>query len=85
MNFEKEKTYRLTEIAGALVIGDANVSVKDPNAKPLVVATAGRLLTYLDRYFFEREKGTPLREAHDKAMKTAQITIILPPAPKKPA
>lgn len=78
MIFEKEKIYKLIEIEGALVITDTRNNVADVKAQPLIVADAGPLLTYLDRYFFEREKGTPLREAHELAMKTAQITRIIP-------
>lgn len=78
MNFEKGKNYKLVEIAGALVITDTTQNVKDLTARPLVIADAGRLLTYLDRYVYERELGTPLRDAHEQAMKTAQITLVLP-------
>lgn len=78
MNFIKEKNYKLVEIAGALVITDVNQNVKDLTATPLIIADAGRLLTYLDRYFYERELGAPLRDAHEQAMKTAQITLVLP-------
>lgn len=85
MLFKKEKNYKLVELAGALVICDVDQRVKDLTAKPLIVADAGRLLTYLDRYFFEREKGTPFRDAHDLALKTAQITTIIPgPCSAKP-
>lgn len=78
MKFAKAKNYKLVEIAGALIITDTTQNVKDATAKPLIIADAGRLLTYLDRYVYERELGTPLRDAHEQAMKTAQITLVRP-------
>jgi hypothetical protein len=45
---------------------------------PLMIGDAGQVLTYLDRYFFEREKGTAMREAHELALASASITIIRP-------
>lgn len=78
MIFTKGKTYKLVEIRGALVICDRDEKVKGQQAMPLMIGDAGHLLTYLDRYFFEREKGTPVREAHQAALNTAQITIIKP-------
>lgn len=78
MNFTKGKIYKLVELRGALVICDRDEKVKGQQAQPLMIGDAGPLLTYLDRYFFEREKGTELREAHDIALKTAQITIVRP-------
>jgi len=78
MNFTKGRMYRVTETAGALVIHEPNQKVRDLTAKSLIIADAGACLTYLDRYFFEREKGTDRREAHEKALATAQITVIRP-------
>lgn len=83
MRFGKGKNYKLTEIAGALVITDVSVKLTDRTQQPLIVADAGPLLTYMDRFFFEREQGKNLRDAHDAAMKTAQITNVLP-CPGKP-
>lgn len=79
MVFDKEKNYLLVEIDHALVILD-DITAKPPTVshQPLLIADAGTLLTYLDRYFFEREHGATLAEAHDRAMKTAKITKILP-------
>lgn len=77
MNFSKGKSYKLVELKGALVITDSDKNVTDGN--PLIIADAGTLLTYLDRYFFERELGKELRVAHDLAMKTAGITKVRPP------
>lgn len=78
MIFAKGKNYKLTEIGGALVITDVRVKLTDPKQQPLIIADAGPLLTYMDRYFFEREAGKSLRDAHARAMKTAQITNVLP-------
>lgn len=78
MIFTKGKIYKVVELRGALVICDRDEKVKGQQAQPLMVGDAGPVLTYLDRYFFEREKGTPMREAHETALKTAQITIIKP-------
>lgn len=79
MNFIKGQNYKLTETAGALVITASDTTVKDESAKPLCIADAGALLTYLDRYFFERERGTLITDAHDLALRTAQITNIVKP------
>lgn len=88
MNFSKGRMYRVTETAGALVIHEPNQKVRDLTARALIIADAGACLTYLDRYFFEREKGTDRREAHEKALASAQITVIRPQpdiAPKTPS
>lgn len=78
MRFAKGKNYKLIEIDGALIICDGDQHVFHKKQIPLLVADAGPLLTYLDRFFFEREKGTNIRDAHDLAMKTAQVTNLLP-------
>lgn len=79
MRFYKGKNYKLIEFDGGMVITESNQNLKnEPTAKPLIIADAGALLTYLDRYFFEREQGKGLQYAHDKAMNTAQITKIMP-------
>lgn len=76
MIFIKGQNYKLTETMGALVITAADIKVKDPAAKPLCLADAGALLTYLDRYFFEREAGKSMTDAHDLALRTAHIPLV---------
>lgn len=82
MIFAKDKNYKVTEIDRALIISDTWLNIglgsKEHPAQPLMIGGAGPVLTYLDRFFFEREKGADLRTAHDLAMKTAGITAIVP-------
>lgn len=78
MRFAPGKIYKLTEIPGGLVITDFDQKVKDPSARPLVVADAEKLLTYLDRYIFERNKGTDWKDAHHAALHTANVTKVIP-------
>lgn len=80
MIFIKGKNYKLIEFGDGLIITEVQHKLNDPNAKPLIMADAGTLLTYLDRFFFEREGGKSLKDAHDCAMNTAQITTIQVPA-----
>lgn len=79
MKFAKDKNYKLIEFGDGLIITEVQHNLSDKNAKPLIVADAGRLLTYLDRFFYEREDGKSLKDAHDLAMNTAQITAIQVP------
>lgn len=79
MKFVKGKNYKLIEFGDGLIITEVQHNLSDPAAKPLIVADAGRLLTYLDRFFYEREAGKSLKDAHDQAMNTAQITTIQVP------
>jgi hypothetical protein len=76
VNFAKDKTYKITETPGAIVITAHDITVKDPAAKPLCLGTAGHVLTYLDRYFYERERGNTQRDSHHKACETAKLPII---------
>lgn len=76
MRFTKGQNYRLTEIGGALVISAADMNVKDRKSTPLVIADAGALITYLDRFFFERENGKTLKDAHELALRTAHIPLV---------
>lgn len=78
MIFRKGKIYKVVELRGALVICDHDEKVQGQHAQPLMIGDAGPLLTYLDRYIFEREKGTLLQEAHELALKTAQVTAMKP-------
>lgn len=81
MIFAKGKTYKLVEMPNALIITEMNIKVgeqKGSEVQPLMLGDAGPLLTYLDRFFYERENGRDLKTAHDLALKTAQITKVIP-------
>jgi hypothetical protein len=79
MIYSRGKFYKLTAFKGGLVITDGEDNLKDPTAAPLCKADAGRMLSYLDRFLFEREHGASLNDAHKAALKTAQITNIEAP------
>lgn len=85
MKFTKGQNYRVTEIDGALVISAADINVKDRKSHPLIIADAGALLTYLDRFFFERENGRSLKDAHELALRTAHIPLVGKPIEVKPS
>lgn len=85
MIFAPNKNYKLIELPNGLVIvevGNNQIEKLFPGAQPLMIGDAGPLLTYMDRYFFERQNGKTLAEAHDLAMKTAGITKVIPKGTK---
>ena len=81
MRFLKDQLYKVVEMDSALVIIDANDQVT--KAQPLMAGQAGHVLSYLDRYFWEREHGTPEILAHERALNTANLGAIELPNFKK--
>lgn len=89
----KDKMYKLVESEHMLAIVESTMNVKGGN--PLIIGHVGDIITYLDRFLYERERGLDLRAAHEAALKTANITqthssaigrssiITSPPFPKK--
>lgn len=89
----KGKQYKIIEIDHALVICDPMVKMKA--GQPLAMGDAGNMITYLDRYFWERENGADMNTAADAALKgcgfTQQLSaatgrgslLVEPPFPKK--
>lgn len=76
MLFAKGKMYKVVELRGGLVIIDINDNVKGQNACPLMAADDATICEYLLRYIHAREAGKTLKEAHDQALKGAQIKEI---------
>lgn len=73
MNFLPEgRMYKLIEIDHALMICDPLVSVR--TGQPLILGTAADVMTYLDRYFWEREHGATLAVAHQRATDGCGVT-----------
>lgn len=69
MQFEKGKSYRLTELDNAMLIGPAEVVVPSKTAKPLIIGDMPTLMEYLSRYLYERSVGNVLADAHDIALR----------------
>lgn len=78
MHFSKLKMYKVVEFDHGLVIIDDGDDLKDPKAQPLMKGYAGTVITYLDRYFYEREAGTDKRDAHELALNAAGLTAVTP-------
>lgn len=68
MQFDKHKSYRLTELDNAFLVGPAEVVVPSKTAKPLIIADLPTLMEYLSRYTYERSHGKTLVDAHDIAL-----------------
>lgn len=76
MLFAKGKMYKVIEIRGGLAIIDINDNVKGQNACPLMAADGETICEYLLRYIHAREDGKTLKEAHDQALRGAQIKEV---------
>lgn len=72
MKYSKDKSYKLIEFEGGLLITDNSLTLKDPTANPLIIADAPTMALYIEHYMQERAKGTPQKEAHRLACVFAQ-------------
>lgn len=77
MIFNKDKLYKLVEFSSGLIIMDSEDNLERKDQVPLIIAGAGHMVTYLDRYFYERERGVPGPDAHKRALQTANMDITL--------
>lgn len=77
MKIDIEQLYLVSEVPQGIAITRADEEVKpSPLTQKLVMVDKEKLVDYLIAYLTEREKGLPLKEAHELAMDYVKITKV---------
>lgn len=80
MNINKFMQYRVVEFQTGIVITLANSQVNMPQASNLIISDMPTCCEYLRRYTEARAGGKEVKEAHEIALRGANIIKITPNA-----